>query len=119
MTQPVGLGPDERANAIDRLAAEDLDVLIIGGGVVGAGAALDAVTRGLQQRLAALLPHPLLSSVPPAELQALQQAAAQDLAADLAGGLAGRVRSRLARTLTLVNIAWFIGCILVVTAVSG
>ncbi len=48
MTQPVGLGPDERANAIDRLAEQELDVLIIGGGVVGAGAALDAVTRGLQ-----------------------------------------------------------------------
>ena len=48
MTLPVGLGPEERANAIDRLAAEEMDVLIIGGGVVGAGAALDAVTRGLK-----------------------------------------------------------------------
>ena len=41
------LGPADRAAAIARLAAEELDVLIIGGGVVGAGAALDAVTRGL------------------------------------------------------------------------
>jgi glycerol-3-phosphate dehydrogenase len=30
------------------LAAADLDVLVIGGGIVGAGAALDAVTRGLR-----------------------------------------------------------------------
>lgn len=29
------------------MAAEELDVLVVGGGVVGAGAALDAVTRGL------------------------------------------------------------------------
>lgn len=41
------LGPDDRARALERLANEELDVLIIGGGVVGAGAALDAVTRGL------------------------------------------------------------------------
>lgn len=30
------------------LAAADLDVLVVGGGIVGAGAALDAVTRGLR-----------------------------------------------------------------------
>ncbi len=42
------LGPGERAEALRRLAAEELDILIIGGGVVGAGAALDAVTRGLR-----------------------------------------------------------------------
>lgn len=72
-----------------------------------------------RQRLAALLPHLPPFPASPGELQALQQAAAQDLAADLASdsGMAGRVRSKLARTLTLVNIAWFIGCILVVTAV--
>lgn len=71
-----------------------------------------------RQRLAALLPHLPPFPASPGELQALQQAAAQDLAADLASdsGMAGRVRSKLARTLTLVNIAWFIGCILVVTA---
>jgi glycerol-3-phosphate dehydrogenase len=42
------LGPDDRAEALRRLATEELDVLIIGGGVVGTGAALDAVTRGLR-----------------------------------------------------------------------
>ncbi len=43
----LGLGPVERANALERLVSEELDVLVIGGGVVGAGAVLDAVTRGL------------------------------------------------------------------------
>ncbi len=47
MTPALALGPGERDAALDRLAAEELDILIIGGGVVGAGAALDAVTRGL------------------------------------------------------------------------
>ena len=45
------LGPGERAANFDRLGAETFDVLIIGGGVVGAGAALDAVTRGLSVAL--------------------------------------------------------------------
>jgi glycerol-3-phosphate dehydrogenase len=46
------LGPEGRSQAIGRLRGTvsprgELDVLIVGGGVVGAGAALDAVTRGL------------------------------------------------------------------------
>jgi glycerol-3-phosphate dehydrogenase len=45
------LGPQERATNFDRLGAETFDVVIIGGGVVGAGAALDAVTRGLSVAL--------------------------------------------------------------------
>ena len=45
-TQP--LSPAGRASALARLADEELDVLVIGGGVVGAGCALDAVTRGLK-----------------------------------------------------------------------
>ena len=44
-TQP--LSPTGRSKALARLADEELDVLVIGGGVVGAGCALDAVTRGL------------------------------------------------------------------------
>jgi glycerol-3-phosphate dehydrogenase len=40
--------PASRAAALDRLASEDLDVLVIGGGVTGCGCALDAVTRGLR-----------------------------------------------------------------------
>ena len=42
------LGPDARAEALRRLAEEQLDVLVIGAGVTGAGSALDAVTRGLR-----------------------------------------------------------------------
>jgi len=44
---PGSLGPDQRARDLQRLADEHLDVLVIGGGVTGAGCALDAVTRGL------------------------------------------------------------------------
>src|SRR5450759_556983 len=45
-TQP--LSPAGRSKALARLADEELDVLVIGGGVVGAGCALDASTRGLK-----------------------------------------------------------------------
>src|SRR5262250_878479 len=45
------LGPEERANTWQRLASETFDVVVIGGGVVGCGAALDAATRGLRVAL--------------------------------------------------------------------
>lgn len=41
------LSPSARQAALDAMEAQPLDVLVIGGGVVGAGAALDAATRGL------------------------------------------------------------------------
>jgi glycerol-3-phosphate dehydrogenase len=41
------LGPDERAAALAELTRTEHQVLVIGGGVVGAGVALDAATRGL------------------------------------------------------------------------
>src|ERR671932_2271239 len=42
------MSPQNRSAALTAMrAAPELDVLIVGGGVVGAGAALDAVTRGL------------------------------------------------------------------------
>ena len=41
------LGPAERTAALDEAPRRELDVVVVGGGVVGAGAALDAVTRGL------------------------------------------------------------------------
>jgi glycerol-3-phosphate dehydrogenase len=50
-TSGARLGPAERAANWDRLATEEFDVVVIGGGVVGAGAALDAVTRGLSVAL--------------------------------------------------------------------
>ncbi|QZA06793.1 glycerol-3-phosphate dehydrogenase [Mycolicibacter heraklionensis] len=45
------LGPDQRARAWERLGSEQFDVVVIGGGVVGAGCALDAATRGLRVAL--------------------------------------------------------------------
>src|SRR5688500_8526450 len=36
----------ERADALTALAEDEFDVLVIGGGVTGAGVALDAATRG-------------------------------------------------------------------------
>ncbi|MFE3826255.1 glycerol-3-phosphate dehydrogenase/oxidase [Streptomyces sp. NPDC059092] len=41
------LGPAERARALAAMAERELDVLVVGAGVVGAGTALDAATRGL------------------------------------------------------------------------
>jgi glycerol-3-phosphate dehydrogenase len=43
--------PQQRAAALTSLATEEFDILIIGGGVNGVGAALDAVTRGLKVAL--------------------------------------------------------------------
>ena len=45
------LGPAARAAALDRLSAEPVDLLVVGGGVTGAGVALDAATRGLSVAL--------------------------------------------------------------------
>jgi glycerol-3-phosphate dehydrogenase len=42
-----GLGPAQRRAAIEALKAQELDVLVVGGGIVGTGSALDAITRGL------------------------------------------------------------------------
>ncbi len=48
VTRSSKLGPAERAEAIAVLRDKELDILVIGGGIVGTGAALDAVTRGLR-----------------------------------------------------------------------
>lgn len=45
------LGPEQRTLAWGRLSSEQFDVIVIGGGVVGAGCALDAATRGLKVAL--------------------------------------------------------------------
>ena len=45
------LGVDERTAAFERLDSQHYDVLVVGGGVTGAGVALDAVTRGLRVAL--------------------------------------------------------------------
>ncbi|HEV7935512.1 MAG TPA: glycerol-3-phosphate dehydrogenase [Actinomadura sp.] len=41
------LGPAERDAALARMADQEFDVIVVGGGIVGAGVALDAATRGL------------------------------------------------------------------------
>ena len=45
------LNPDQRDSAISQLAHDEFDVLVIGGGVTGVGAALDAASRGLKVAL--------------------------------------------------------------------
>jgi glycerol-3-phosphate dehydrogenase len=45
------LGPEQRREALARMADEVFDIAVIGGGVTGCGAALDAVTRGLSVAL--------------------------------------------------------------------
>src|SRR4051812_29332135 len=45
------LEPGQRDRALDRLESEVFDVVVIGAGATGAGAALDAVTRGLSTAL--------------------------------------------------------------------
>ncbi|MGZ4600233.1 MAG: glycerol-3-phosphate dehydrogenase/oxidase [Oryzihumus sp.] len=45
--ESTALSPAERTRALAAMQEEELDVVIVGGGVVGAGAALDAATRGL------------------------------------------------------------------------
>src|SRR5580692_5645525 len=43
--------PFRRADALRRLADETFDVLVVGGGITGAGVALDAASRGLKTAL--------------------------------------------------------------------
>ncbi|MDN5854329.1 MAG: glycerol-3-phosphate dehydrogenase/oxidase, partial [Actinomycetia bacterium] len=45
--KPIALSPQQREQSLRRMSEETLDILVIGGGVVGAGSALDAATRGL------------------------------------------------------------------------
>jgi glycerol-3-phosphate dehydrogenase len=47
VTRSSKLGPAERELALGALRSKELDILVIGGGIVGTGSALDAVTRGL------------------------------------------------------------------------
>ncbi len=44
----VALSPLYRAESLRRLARQEMDVLVVGGGVTGAGVALDAASRGLE-----------------------------------------------------------------------
>src|SRR3954452_848122 len=51
MTDPSRLGLQQRTAALERMANEVFDVVVIGAGATGAGAALDAATRGLSTAL--------------------------------------------------------------------
>lgn len=51
MPSPARLDTTQRQQAWERLSSAPLDVLVIGGGVTGCGAALDAATRGLSVAL--------------------------------------------------------------------
>src|SRR4051794_31185354 len=51
MSIAADLGPSRRAEALRTMAADQVDVLVVGAGVVGAGVALDAVSRGLSTAL--------------------------------------------------------------------
>ena len=48
LMSPGALDPTSRRRALDALGSGDLDLLVVGGGITGAGAALDAATRGLR-----------------------------------------------------------------------
>jgi glycerol-3-phosphate dehydrogenase len=47
----VPAAPFDRAESIRRLSAQRFDVLVVGGGITGAGVALDAASRGLRTAL--------------------------------------------------------------------
>ena len=51
MWQACSVHPFRRADALRRLADEAFDVLVVGGGITGAGVALDAASRGLKTAL--------------------------------------------------------------------
>ncbi|MEO8273356.1 MAG: glycerol-3-phosphate dehydrogenase/oxidase [Chloroflexota bacterium] len=51
MTPARGTDPQWRTDALEALAGERFDVLIVGGGIVGVGALLDATSRGLRAAL--------------------------------------------------------------------
>ena len=51
MSTLTDLNPRQRHEALAVLEGNDFDVLVIGGGVVGAGVALDASSRGLRVAL--------------------------------------------------------------------
>ena len=51
MAVTADLGPGSRARALEAMGRDPVDVLVVGGGVVGSGVALDAVSRGLSVAL--------------------------------------------------------------------
>jgi glycerol-3-phosphate dehydrogenase len=50
-SKPGDLSPAYRSAALERLRSETFDVVVVGGGVVGTGTAIDSATRGLSTAL--------------------------------------------------------------------
>jgi glycerol-3-phosphate dehydrogenase len=48
---PGALSPARRARDLEAVAGASVDVVVVGGGVTGAGVALDAASRGLSVAL--------------------------------------------------------------------
>ena len=48
IAQQSQLTAESRAKALKSMVNEELDILVVGGGITGAGIALDAATRGLR-----------------------------------------------------------------------
>ena len=42
------LSPEQRASSLQAMQEGEFDILVVGGGVTGAGIALDAASRGLR-----------------------------------------------------------------------
>jgi glycerol-3-phosphate dehydrogenase len=51
LPDPTALSPRHRERSLRRMAGEVFDILVVGGGVTGTGAALDAASRGLSVAL--------------------------------------------------------------------
>ncbi|KAJ1684462.1 hypothetical protein LUZ63_020217 [Rhynchospora breviuscula] len=51
MSLTADLGPQSRSRALEAMGSEELDVLVVGGGITGVGTALDSVSRGLSTGL--------------------------------------------------------------------
>ena len=52
IAQQSQLTAESRAKALKSMVNEELDILVVGGGITGAGIALDAATRGLRTGIA-------------------------------------------------------------------
>ncbi len=50
-TEPDQLGPEQRSHFLRRAAEDVFDLIVVGGGITGAGIALDAASRGLSVAL--------------------------------------------------------------------
>lgn len=51
MTSPADLTPERRTSELEAVSAEEVDLLVVGGGITGTGVALDAASRGLRVAL--------------------------------------------------------------------